>query len=68
MVAAALLHGLGFGALSHTQPVESFSGGWRMRLNLARALIARSDLLACARSGRAAVDPAAEARRIAASA
>jgi len=43
--AAALLHGLGFGAEEHGLPVASFSGGWRMRLNLARALIARSDLL-----------------------
>jgi ATP-binding cassette subfamily F protein 3 len=43
--AAALLHGLGFSAEQHRAPVASFSGGWRMRLNLARALIARSDLL-----------------------
>jgi len=43
--AAALLHGLGFEADSHLAPVASFSGGWRMRLNLARALIARSNLL-----------------------
>jgi ATP-binding cassette, subfamily F, member 3 len=43
--AAALLHGLGFEADSQLAPVASFSGGWRMRLNLARALIARSDLL-----------------------
>jgi len=43
--AASLLYGLGF---SHTQlqsPVKDFSGGWRMRLNLAQALICRSDLL-----------------------
>ena len=43
--AAALLHGLGFAFETHAAPVASFSGGWRMRLNLARALIARSDLL-----------------------
>jgi ATP-binding cassette, subfamily F, member 3 len=43
--AAALLHGLGFAFAEHTAPVAAFSGGWRMRLNLARALIARSDLL-----------------------
>jgi len=43
--AAALLHGLGFASEQHTAAVASFSGGWRMRLNLARALIARSDLL-----------------------
>ncbi|MGH8663586.1 MAG: ATP-binding cassette domain-containing protein [Burkholderiales bacterium] len=43
--AATLLHGLGFAFEEHSAPVASFSGGWRMRLNLARALIARSDLL-----------------------
>jgi ATP-binding cassette subfamily F protein 3 len=43
--AAALMHGLGFAADTQLDPVASFSGGWRMRLNLARALIARSDLL-----------------------
>jgi ATP-binding cassette subfamily F protein 3 len=43
--AAALLHGLGFAPGVHMDPVASFSGGWRMRLNLARALVARSDLL-----------------------
>ena len=42
---AQLLHGLGFGAGEEHRPVDSFSGGWRMRLNLARALMARSDLL-----------------------
>ncbi|MCP3709364.1 ATP-binding cassette domain-containing protein [Paraburkholderia sp. CNPSo 3274] len=43
--AEALLLGLGF-TLEHTrQPVASFSGGWRMRLNLAQALMCRSDLL-----------------------
>jgi len=43
--AATLLSGLGFPASRHDQPVTSFSGGWRMRLNLARALMTRSDLL-----------------------
>ncbi|MHB8455547.1 MAG: ATP-binding cassette domain-containing protein [Acidiferrobacterales bacterium] len=43
--AARLLHGLGFNAGSHENPVASFSGGWRMRLNLARALMCRSDIL-----------------------
>jgi len=43
--AAALLSGLGFTDAEFEQPVSDFSGGWRMRLNLAQALIARSDLL-----------------------
>ncbi len=43
--AARLLHGLGFAAKSIHQPVSHFSGGWRMRLNLAQALMCRSDLL-----------------------
>jgi ATP-binding cassette subfamily F protein 3 len=43
--AARLLHGLGFLADQVRNPVVSFSGGWRMRLNLARALMCRSDLL-----------------------
>jgi ATP-binding cassette, subfamily F, member 3 len=43
--AARLLHGLGFSSEAQLQPVASFSGGWRMRLNLARALMCRSDLL-----------------------
>lgn len=43
--AATLLHGLGFSQSEMEQPVKSFSGGWRMRLNLAQALMARSDLL-----------------------
>jgi ATP-binding cassette subfamily F protein 3 len=43
--AAALLAGLGFAEADFERPVAEFSGGWRMRLNLARALIARSDLL-----------------------
>lgn len=43
--AAELLNGLGFGQAAIQQPVASFSGGWRVRLNLARALMCRSDLL-----------------------
>ena len=43
--ASRLLHGLGFAADEYSNPVESFSGGWRMRLNLARALMCRSDIL-----------------------
>lgn len=43
--AATLLHGLGFSTEELARPVKSFSGGWRMRLNLAQALICRSDLL-----------------------
>ena len=43
--AGKLLHGLGFGAETHTRPVSDFSGGWRVRLNLARALMKPSDLL-----------------------
>src|SRR5690349_2387581 len=43
--AARLLGGLGFPAARHDDPVASFSGGWRMRLNLAQALMTRSDLL-----------------------
>jgi len=44
-VAGSLLNGLGFTTDQHTWSVSQFSGGWRMRLNLARALIAPSDLL-----------------------
>ena len=43
--AGRLLHGLGFAAQTHTRAVAQFSGGWRVRLNLARALMAPSDLL-----------------------
>jgi ATP-binding cassette subfamily F protein 3 len=43
--AGALLHGLGFAASEQGRPVAAFSGGWRVRLNLARALMCRSDLL-----------------------
>ncbi|WP_029146621.1 ATP-binding cassette domain-containing protein [Methylophilus sp. 5] len=43
--ASALLAGLGFSQAQLSRPVSDFSGGWRMRLNLARALMCRSDLL-----------------------
>lgn len=43
--AQALILGLGFTAAQLEQPVSSFSGGWRMRLQLARALMCPSDLL-----------------------
>jgi ATP-binding cassette subfamily F protein 3 len=43
--AARLLHGLGFANDTIHQEVNAFSGGWRMRLNLAQALMCRSDLL-----------------------
>lgn len=43
--AATLMDGLGFEPAQTNQSVASFSGGWRMRLNLARALMCRSDLL-----------------------
>ena len=43
--AAELLSGLGFSQANLQQAVSSFSGGWRVRLNLARALMCRSDLL-----------------------
>jgi len=43
--AARLLAGLGFKPGEEDRPVSDFSGGWRMRLNLARALMCRSDLL-----------------------
>jgi ATP-binding cassette subfamily F protein 3 len=39
------MHGLGFGADEQERAVDAFSGGWRMRLKLARALMCRSDLL-----------------------
>ena len=43
--AGKLMAGLGFTAQQLEQPVAEFSGGWRVRLNLARALMCRSDLL-----------------------
>ena len=43
--AAKLLNGLGFSQQEHGKSVKAFSGGWRMRLNLAQALMCRADLL-----------------------
>ena len=43
--AAKLLHGLGFDNADQGRAVAEFSGGWRMRLNLARALLCRSEML-----------------------
>jgi ATP-binding cassette subfamily F protein 3 len=43
--ASRLMNGLGFTANQESNPVSSFSGGWRMRLNLAQALMCRSDVL-----------------------
>jgi ATP-binding cassette subfamily F protein 3 len=43
--AQALILGLGFKSSELDNPVDSFSGGWRMRLQLARALMCPSDLL-----------------------
>jgi ATP-binding cassette subfamily F protein 3 len=43
--AGTLMHGLGFSTADETRAVRDFSGGWRVRLNVARALMCRSDLL-----------------------
>jgi len=43
--AATLIHGLGFTTEQENSAVKAFSGGWRMRLNLAQALMCRSDIL-----------------------
>ena len=43
--AAQLMHGLGFAPAEDERPIRSFSGGWRVRINVARALMCRSDLL-----------------------
>ncbi|MEA5446694.1 ATP-binding cassette domain-containing protein [Gammaproteobacteria bacterium AB-CW1] len=43
--AGELMNGLGFAASRHGDPVGSFSGGWRVRLGLAKALMCPSDLL-----------------------
>jgi ATP-binding cassette subfamily F protein 3 len=43
--AAAIMHGLGFKTADHERSVAAFSGGWRVRLGMARALSARADLL-----------------------
>ena len=43
--AAAIMHGLGFKTKDHERPVAEFSGGWRVRLGMARVLCSRADLL-----------------------
>ncbi len=43
--AAQLMHGLGFASDEDDRPIRAFSGGWRVRINVARALMCRSDLL-----------------------
>ena len=43
--AATILDGLGFASPDHQRTVREFSGGWRMRINLARALMRKSDLM-----------------------
>ncbi len=43
--ASQLLAGLGFSAADENRTINEFSGGWRMRLNLGKALMCRSDLL-----------------------
>jgi ATP-binding cassette subfamily F protein 3 len=43
--AGRLMHGLGFSSEDENRPVAAFSGGWRVRLNVAQALMCRSDLL-----------------------
>ena len=43
--AATLLAGLGFSEPQQRQPVSAFSGGWRMRLNLAQVLLSDADLM-----------------------
>jgi ATP-binding cassette subfamily F protein 3 len=43
--AATILNGLGFASEDFERTVQEFSGGWRMRINLARALMRKSDLM-----------------------
>ena len=43
--AGQLMHGLGFAPADESRPVRDFSGGWRVRLNVAQALMCRADLL-----------------------
>lgn len=43
--AGKILAGLGFTSNEIQQPLQSFSGGWQMRLNLAQLLISRADIL-----------------------
>ena len=50
--AARLLSGLGFPVSTHAQPCRTFSGGWRVRLNLAQALMGPSGIRCCWTSRR----------------
>ena len=43
--ACEILHGLGFSQSDFEKPAIEFSGGWRVKINLAKALVCRSDLL-----------------------
>lgn len=43
--ASSILHGLGFTKAMQQQPTKSFSGGWRMRIALARALFLKPEFL-----------------------
>ena len=43
--AGKLMHGLGFSSADEARPIRAFSGGWRVRINVAQALMCRSDLL-----------------------
>lgn len=45
--ASVILYGLGFKASELNQPTKTFSGGWRMRIALARALFCKPDILLC---------------------
>ena len=43
--ASKILHGLGFSEAMQRRPTKSFSGGWRMRISLARALYIQPTVL-----------------------